>query len=567
MYGEEAGGSIPRYEFTLGGEEENKIDIPLTVFRILVCSVGIIGNLLVIFVILILAEYKKAVTHWYVLQLAVADTVFLLTIPFRIVEDFNGAWIFPEWMCKAKETILFLNYYSSIGFLMIMSIDRYIAVCHGFSSFLQKFRTPFAALVITAAVWIISLLICIPIMMYSTPRGVEPKCKCEYEFPNPPDYRRDCIENEGHEEGTDDFEECLRNMENGTIFAGTSDGACVKQDEFDFESFWQNYYGEETSSGASSGAGKPVYGGAAYGGAYGGMAYGGAGASTNESDYAPEATTASVNQADLLYPGCHYHKYAPGFKAFLFFNFIVMFLVPCIVMTVCYTLIVLRLKRTRLRSDSEGGIPSSNSVSGPSTSVSGKRKRSKSAASMKDKRNRNRVTLMCACLVVLFVVCWLPFHSVHLAKMTGIRGKTDFCIRLFHFASLLAFVNSALNPYLYNFIGTRFGKRLRSAASTVQRSVKRSTSSISGSVRYHYKKRSSQQDGGSSSQTATVMTKIYKGKSEAIATSDPSSNVFTEDTKHFEERQRLTDNNATQPADIEITDLPADEQPPNYHDL
>jgi len=51
------------------------------VFSILICVVGIVGNLIALFVIVVLKEYKKSVTHWYVLQLAVADLLFLLTIP------------------------------------------------------------------------------------------------------------------------------------------------------------------------------------------------------------------------------------------------------------------------------------------------------------------------------------------------------------------------------------------------------------------------------------------------------------------------------------------------------
>ena len=50
------------FEVNLDSAEE--IDVPLTFFRLLIFIVGILGNLLVIFVILILAEYKKAVTHW-----------------------------------------------------------------------------------------------------------------------------------------------------------------------------------------------------------------------------------------------------------------------------------------------------------------------------------------------------------------------------------------------------------------------------------------------------------------------------------------------------------------------
>nr|XP_039259778.1 uncharacterized protein LOC120336221 isoform X1 [Styela clava] len=429
-------------QFTTEGEQK-EVNITLTFFRILVCVFGILGNILVIFVILVLSEYRKAVTHWYVLQLAIADSIFLLTIPFRISEDIENTWIFPEWMCKAKETILFLNYYSSIAFLVVMSIDRYIAVCHGFSSFLQKFRTPLAAAIITVAVWTVCFLICIPIMLYSTPRGHMPNCKCEYQFPKYVDANKTCAD-EGEVPGTDGFDSCVAH------FGDMSGPACA------------NLSLTSMILGPGSGSG-------AFGFDYSEI-------DLNDFDpFASEETTASpTGETDeekqvFLQPGCHYFDYADGFKAFIWFNFVVMFLIPLLIMTVCYALIVRRLYGTKFRSGSTSGAPnSSTSGNGEKGSFSGgsKRKRTRSAASAKNSRNKIRVTVMCASMVILFFICWLPFHSVHLAKMKGIPQKQKFCQDLFYAVSLIAFANSAINPYLYNFIGTRFGKRLRRVRET-----------------------------------------------------------------------------------------------------
>ena len=53
------------------------------------------------------------------LQLAIADTLFLLTLPFKANEDIKNAWEYPNWMCKVKECILFVNYNASVLFLMV----------------------------------------------------------------------------------------------------------------------------------------------------------------------------------------------------------------------------------------------------------------------------------------------------------------------------------------------------------------------------------------------------------------------------------------------------------------
>ena len=55
----------------------------------------------------------------YVLQLAIADTLFLITWPSKLKAHVDNRWEFPEWMCKVNETILFLNYYASVMFLVV----------------------------------------------------------------------------------------------------------------------------------------------------------------------------------------------------------------------------------------------------------------------------------------------------------------------------------------------------------------------------------------------------------------------------------------------------------------
>ena len=55
----------------------------------------------------------------YVLQLAVADFMFLTTIPLQINQDYFNTWKFPEWVCSLKIGLRFLNYNASILFLMV----------------------------------------------------------------------------------------------------------------------------------------------------------------------------------------------------------------------------------------------------------------------------------------------------------------------------------------------------------------------------------------------------------------------------------------------------------------
>ena len=67
----------------------------------------------------------------YVLQLALADLAFLLTLPFKISEEFDKSWPFGNWLCSARESMLFINYNASVFFL-IVSFEETNRICYTF---------------------------------------------------------------------------------------------------------------------------------------------------------------------------------------------------------------------------------------------------------------------------------------------------------------------------------------------------------------------------------------------------------------------------------------------------
>ncbi|XP_061590665.1 P2Y purinoceptor 1 [Cololabis saira] len=67
----------------------------------------------------------------FVLNLGLADILYLLTLPFLIVYYFNGTtWIFGDAFCKVTRFCFNLNLYCSIGFLTCISVYRYLAIVH-----------------------------------------------------------------------------------------------------------------------------------------------------------------------------------------------------------------------------------------------------------------------------------------------------------------------------------------------------------------------------------------------------------------------------------------------------
>lgn len=67
----------------------------------------------------------------FVLNLGLADILYLLTLPFLVVYYLmESKWIFGDAFCKITRFCFNLNLYGSIGFLTCISVYRYLAIVH-----------------------------------------------------------------------------------------------------------------------------------------------------------------------------------------------------------------------------------------------------------------------------------------------------------------------------------------------------------------------------------------------------------------------------------------------------
>lgn len=146
----------------------------------IICIVGLIGNTLVIYVVLRFSK-MQTVTNMYILNLALADEMFLVGLPFLIVTVVKKYWFFGRIMCKAYMATTSINQFTSSLLLTVMSADRYVAVCHPISS--PRYRTPFIAKFICLTTWTVSVLLMIPIFMYATTWPVGNSIHCNIYWP------------------------------------------------------------------------------------------------------------------------------------------------------------------------------------------------------------------------------------------------------------------------------------------------------------------------------------------------------------------------------------------------
>ncbi|XP_056105952.1 somatostatin receptor type 2 [Rhinichthys klamathensis goyatoka] len=277
--------------------------VVITFMYFVVCAIGLCGNALVIYVILRYAK-MKTVTNIYILNLAVADVLFMLGLPFIAIQLALVHWPFGGALCRVVMTVDSLNQFTSIFCLMVMSIDRYLAVVHPIKS--TKWRKPHVAKAINLAVWVVSLIVNLPIVIYSGLITKPDGCFCTIVWPEPQ----------------------------------------------------EAYY-----------------------------------------------------------------------TAFMFYTFFLGFFLPLVVISLCYLLIIIKVKSSGIR-----------------------------VCSSKRKRSEKKVTRMVSVVVAVFVFCWLPFYIFNVTSVTGTISTTPFIRSMFAFVVVLGYANSCANPILYAFLSENFKK-------------------------------------------------------------------------------------------------------------
>lgn len=146
-------------------DDNNKIMTNVMLaFYVIIFVIGFIGNSLVIYVVLWYTN-MKTVTNMYILNLAISDILFLVSLPFLITTTLLKHWIFGFAMCKIYFVLFSINLFTSVFTLLVMSADRYMAVCHAVTS--VQYRTPTISRLVCISTWAVSFLVMLPIILYS----------------------------------------------------------------------------------------------------------------------------------------------------------------------------------------------------------------------------------------------------------------------------------------------------------------------------------------------------------------------------------------------------------------
>lgn len=125
------------------------------------CVVGAAGNIYTL-VVTTVSMRRSGSMYVYIINLALADLLYLSTIPFVMCTYFVRDWYFGDLGCRILFSLDLLTMHASIFILTIMSTERYLAVARPLAT-LRGSRDRRRALTFLA--WLVAFLLALPSMI------------------------------------------------------------------------------------------------------------------------------------------------------------------------------------------------------------------------------------------------------------------------------------------------------------------------------------------------------------------------------------------------------------------
>ncbi|NXY16256.1 C3AR protein, partial [Atrichornis clamosus] len=146
---------------------------------IIIFIIGIPGNGLVIWVAGL--KMKRSVNTVWFLNLAVADIMCCLSLPFFIVHlALHEHWPYGWFLCKVIPSVIIFTMFASVFLLVAISIDRCLLVMK--PVWCQNHRTVKFILLICSGIWILAFIFCCPVFYYRETSTYDGRTECGYNF-------------------------------------------------------------------------------------------------------------------------------------------------------------------------------------------------------------------------------------------------------------------------------------------------------------------------------------------------------------------------------------------------
>ncbi|XP_029950618.1 urotensin-2 receptor [Salarias fasciatus] len=128
----------------------------------IMCAMGVAGNTYTLVITRSAALRRTGSMYVYIVNLALADLLYLSTIPFVVCTYFAHDWLFGEAGCRILLSLDLLTMHASVFILVAMSLERYRAVARPFSAHRSSSRSRRLA---AGIIWGLAFVLTLPMMV------------------------------------------------------------------------------------------------------------------------------------------------------------------------------------------------------------------------------------------------------------------------------------------------------------------------------------------------------------------------------------------------------------------
>uniref|UniRef100_A0A8C9YIE5 G-protein coupled receptors family 1 profile domain-containing protein n=1 Tax=Sander lucioperca TaxID=283035 RepID=A0A8C9YIE5_SANLU len=143
----------------------------------LVFILSFLGNGLVVCVF-VKHRNQTNLTDICLFNLALSDLLFVLTLPFYSHYSMVGQWTFGDFMCRFTSGSHNTGFFSSIFFMIVMTLDRYVVIMH--TQKVARYRTVRLGIAMTVFVWMLSLCVSLPVIIFTKVTNDSQQQACSY---------------------------------------------------------------------------------------------------------------------------------------------------------------------------------------------------------------------------------------------------------------------------------------------------------------------------------------------------------------------------------------------------
>ncbi|XP_022064668.1 relaxin-3 receptor 1-like [Acanthochromis polyacanthus] len=161
--------------------------VVISVVYFVVATAGVLGNLLVMFLLYSTHTITTGTINFFVFNLALAHLLFSMALPFWAVDlALDYSWPFGLITCKAVSLLTALNVYASCFFLTAMSLTRYCYVATAFKSSTSLCSRSFTPPLATVFIWAGALVAAAPRAVFADLKrvGSGNDTACLFQFPD-----------------------------------------------------------------------------------------------------------------------------------------------------------------------------------------------------------------------------------------------------------------------------------------------------------------------------------------------------------------------------------------------